>query len=143
MILSGKTRGSLFMSVPEPVLRVIRRKSRKRSLAVQGRGYIFSVDKALLIRKCQIILLQEILVPLLVAVMAILAYGIGGKSLTDIVLLGGIAFLPLIINMGALLIFLPFSILLGPCLSRVKSLNFPGVLAGIVHGASFPILISS
>ena len=66
--------------------------------------------------------------------MAILAYGIGGKSLTDLVLLAGLSFLPLIINLGALLVFLPFSILLGPCLSRVKSLNFPGVLAGMVHG---------
>ncbi|KAI8807803.1 1,3-beta-glucan synthase component GLS1 [Cladochytrium replicatum] len=79
--------------------------------------------------------LQQFITPTLMAVIAVVLFGIVTKSPRTAILLFGAAISPLLINAGILLLLFPITLLFGPCVGCCCTTNngFGTVLAATAH----------
>ncbi|KAJ3333211.1 1,3-beta-D-glucan synthase [Blyttiomyces sp. JEL0837] len=92
-----------------------------------------SAQSGLTRAKFSVIFFQELIVPLFLAVITVAAYGLTGKSIKTAIIIAGLAILPLVLNMGFLLIMLPISLIFGPIVSMCDRGGFGKTSASIAH----------
>ncbi|KAJ3410387.1 1,3-beta-D-glucan synthase [Chytridiales sp. JEL 0842] len=93
-----------------------------------------SAQKGLFRPKFTVIILQEVIIPLILAALGVSAFGVIGKSLKSAIMIAGASLAPVILNLVFLLVLFPISVFFGPCLSACDRGCFGSTMAGMAHG---------
>lgn len=83
--------------------------------------------------KFSVIFMQEVLMPIVMAIICVSAYGMIHKSIKACAIIAAIGLAPVALNVVILIVLFPVSLLLGPCVDCVDSGWFGAFIAGVAH----------